>query len=656
MAWPSRTPLILALLIGAALLTVTGFATRAALAEPPPRDRNAFAGSNTCLSCHADHHASWKRTYHRTMTQEASAKSVQGKFDGQVVRAWGVDIRPVQKDGEYFFEYLKADGEVAQRVRLDRTVGSHRYQQYLSKDNDGRYARMHLIWHMGDQRWVHYNGAFLYDDHQGFNQHAAVWNPNCIFCHNTGVNPNITNEPEILQRLQQGERFNFINAAHWDSKVAELGIACETCHGPGATHAAANRNPVRRYWLHLTKQGDPTITNPKKLVPARSAEVCGQCHGQRQPARIDKAVDWLRQGPSYRSGDVLAEHVTLVSPETPSPGDPDLFRLRFWKDGTPRLSAYEMQGLVQSTCYTRGGATCIGCHEAHGGDPAGMIEPANREGAACVSCHANAAALPAHAAHAKASPTTNCVDCHMPKMVYGVMEIHRSHRIVSPDPLAAARNQQPDACTGCHGNRSADWAAQSIATWRGESASELVCEEIIGRASREGASSTDLRPGHPWPGESGRGEQCSSKRSTALPENLKQLFEGDPVQRAVAAKLAGIDKSALGNPERAAQLPLLFAAMEDGYPAVRRFAQQSARVSAERLGLPSLMTALDRFDFIGTPGERATALQAIRAAAPKPLPVVDTLGGLLAADGSADAAALATLRKQADTTAINIGE
>lgn len=618
MAWPSRTPLILALVIGAALLTATGFATRAALAEPPPRDSDAFAGSNSCLSCHADHHASWKRTYHRTMTQEASSKSVQGRFDGQVVRAWGVDVRPVQKDGEYFFEYLKADGTLAQRVKLDRTVGSHRYQQYLSKDADGRYARMHLIWHNGDARWVHYNGAFLYDDAQGFNQHAAVWNPNCIFCHNTGVNPNITNEAEIMQRLRQGERFNFINAAHWDSKVAELGIACETCHGPGATHAEANRNPLRRYWLHLSKQGDPTITNPRKLIPARSAEVCGQCHGQRQPARIDKAVDWLRQGPSYRSGDVLADHVTLVSPATPSPGDPDLFRLRFWKDGTPRLSAYEMQGLVQSTCYTKGGATCIGCHEAHGGDPAGMIEPANREGASCVSCHANAAALPAHAAHAKASPATNCVDCHMPKMVYGVMEIHRSHRIVSPDPLAAARHQQPDACTGCHGNRSADWAAQSIAAWRGGTA--------------------------------------AVKRDAGLPENLKQLFEGDPVQRAVAAKLAGIGKSALGNSERAAQLPLLFAAMEDGYPAVRRFAQQSARVSAERLGLPPLVTALNRFDFIGTDNERAAALRAIRAAAPMPAPATDTLGGLLAADGSADAAMLATLRKQADTTAINIGE
>ncbi len=617
-----RRSIILALVfLALSLLALGGWGVRAvqqSIETPATRDRNGFVGSNTCLSCHADHHASWSKTYHRTMTQEATPLSVEGHFDGKVVKAWGVDIRPVQRDGGYYFEYLKPDGSLAQSVKLERTVGSHRYQQYLSRDADGRYARMHLIWHNGDQRWVHYNGAFLYDDAQGFNQHAAVWNPNCIFCHNTGINPGITNEDALLQRLMAGERFNYLNAAHWNSTVAELGIACEACHGPGSTHAAANRNPLRRYWLHLTHRGDPSIINPRRLTPERSAEVCGQCHGQRQPVQLERATDWLRTGPTYRAGDVLAQHVALVHQDTSSVGaDPNLFRQRFWQDGTPRLSAYELQALQQSTCYLNGGATCIGCHEAHGGTPAGMITEPNREGAMCSSCHQNAAAIPAHAAHVKASPTTNCVDCHMPKMVYGVMEIHRTHRIRAPDPLAAAAKQQPDACTGCHGNRSASWAADAMALWNGVATVPSV---------------------------------------TQMPENLRQLFAGDPVQRAVAAKLAGSEKSALNNAERAAQLPLLFAAMEDGYPAVRRFAQQSANQSTKQLALPALAAQLKSFDFIGPASERASALVAIRAAAPLPTSAIDLLGGLLKADGSTDTSLLATLRRQADITAINIGE
>lgn len=612
-------PFLACALAALLLLGFGGWWVWDARAAPPERDRTAFVGSKTCLSCHADHHASWKRTYHRTMTQEASRQSVQGAFDGTVVNAWGVAVRPVQREGKYLFEYLHPNTKAVQAtVEVARTVGSHRYQQYLSKDADGRYARMHLIWHIGDQRWVHYNGAFLYDDAQGFNQHAAVWNPNCIFCHNTGVKPGIANEDALLKRAMQGERFNYLNAAHWESEVAELGIACESCHGPGATHADANRNPLRRYALHFSDAPDQTITNPQRLAGDRADEVCGQCHGQRTPAKLEMASEWLRNGPSYRPGDVLAEHVSLVNADTPVPtGDADLFRLRFWKDGTPRLSAYEMQGHLQSACTTQGEASCIGCHEAHGGTPAGMITEANRAGASCIGCHQDADALPAHAAHARVSPTTNCVDCHMPKMVYGVMEIHRTHRIRAPDPLVAASNQQPDACTTCHGNQSAQWAADAITTWRGEAVPETT---------------------------------------PAMPENLYQLFGGDPVQRAVAAKLAGSHKSALSRAERAAQLPLLFAAMEDGYPAVRRFAQQSARVSAEKLALPQLASALQGFDFIGPAAERAASLQAIRSAAPATTAASDALGGFLKPDGSANTVLLDSLRAQADTTAINIGE
>ena len=38
----------------------------------------------------------------------------------------------------------------------------------------------------------------------------------------------------------------------WDSKVAEFGIACEACHSEGREHIDANRNPLRRFKIHLT--------------------------------------------------------------------------------------------------------------------------------------------------------------------------------------------------------------------------------------------------------------------------------------------------------------------------------------------------------------------------------------------------------------------
>ena len=117
----------LALLFGLAACAPDNAATRA---ENPDFD---WAGSGSCYSCHEGRHASWARTYHRTMTQEATAEAVVGAFDGQVVEYGEQRIRPVERDGQYLFEYLDADDRVMGRAEIKRTVGSHRYQQYLAQ-------------------------------------------------------------------------------------------------------------------------------------------------------------------------------------------------------------------------------------------------------------------------------------------------------------------------------------------------------------------------------------------------------------------------------------------------------------------------------------------------------------------------------------------
>ena len=47
--------------------------------------RSGYADENylksaDCRSCHEDHYASWARTYHSRMTQDAGPKKVQGDF------------------------------------------------------------------------------------------------------------------------------------------------------------------------------------------------------------------------------------------------------------------------------------------------------------------------------------------------------------------------------------------------------------------------------------------------------------------------------------------------------------------------------------------------------------------------------------------------
>ncbi len=56
-----------------------------------------------------------------------------------------------------------------------------------------------------------------------------------------------------------------------DTRLGEMGIGCESCHGPGLEHAEANADPLRRYVLHLDGKSDSTMVNPGRLSVRVSA-------------------------------------------------------------------------------------------------------------------------------------------------------------------------------------------------------------------------------------------------------------------------------------------------------------------------------------------------------------------------------------------------
>src|SRR5690606_39548391 len=83
-------------------------------------------------------------------------------------------------------------------------------------------------------------------------------------------------------------------------RIAELGIACEACHGPGGAHVARMQGPLARYAAHLGMSDDLGVVDPRDLPPERSAHVCGQCHSVftfRDPEDVSR---WRREG--YATG------------------------------------------------------------------------------------------------------------------------------------------------------------------------------------------------------------------------------------------------------------------------------------------------------------------------------------------------------------------
>jgi len=584
-------------------------------AQPWIHRTDDFVGSQTCRTCHLDHHDSWERTYHRTMTQRVTPETIQGAFDGREVRYEGQTARVFRDGDRYFFELPDAQGRREAEVVL--AVGSRRYQQYFEREQHDEgfiFRRLPFLWHIDEQRWLHLNTVFLGPDDANWNKARARWNDNCVFCHNTGARPGETH------RVSSGGQRQF------NSEVAELGIACESCHGPGRRHAESERSPVGRYTTYAGKRSTRDIVNPAELEPQREIEVCGQCHGQRLPVDRAHLAAWLQTGPTYRSGNDLTDHVIPVVRTTPSPTEqiPDLFKLRFWNDGTPRLSAYEYQGIAMSACHAEGTLKCGSCHTMHGGDPKGMIEPEMRGDAACTSCHTKIAQdIRSHTGHVETSSGSRCLDCHMPRIVYGILEVHRSHFIEIPDAARDAETGRPNACTLCHLDRSLLWAARES-------------RRIWGDAFRDPLHRFDRAP-------------------LELPDATTSLLAGDAVQRVVFASAAGRPGSDLTPAEKTDMRVALAVATGDGYPSVRWTARRSL-LALEREWDTGLSSLLADWDHTAASTRTDMAYDLLDRMASSAPPIEGAPSVLLLPDGSINMERILALLDLQEDRVIDIGE
>lgn len=560
MATPARKHLRWPLAAGAlvvAVLAIGAFAMARydPVGPAPPggfgalRAEAAYLTSDGCASCHRNRLASWQRTFHRTMTQTASEQAVRAPFDGRTLDWLGVLSIP-RRTSEGGFEIETshpATGE-HQRFPVAMTVGSRRMQQYVTRMGD-RHVRLPVAYSIAEQRWFHLSEAFFHADGEPFHANTTVWDLNCIFCHNVKARPGLDLSSRVAADLGPPAKIA--------ASVAEQGIACEACHGPGGEHARRMRSPLRRVAFDWSGAADPTIVHPARLDPRRSTQVCGHCHGQRVPVVPEQIREILSTGDPFTPGEDLGRYFAPVTAET-RVGDYS-FAPRFWADGSPRLTAYEYQGLLRSRCFTEGEMSCLSCHAMHAGDPHGQLRPDRPGDAMCTQCHSAGYAgepLAAHTHHAPESAGSRCTACHMPPVVYGIMSWHPTHEIVSPDPRRAAGFRMPDACTLCHAGRSRRWAAEQTETW--------------------------------WPGAQRGG---GPRELPEEPEMARALFAGDVVYRTLAAHALGRP-----SPEREAAraaVPLLAQLLIDPFPNVRRTARLSLVGLLSRGDLPWALDPLD---------------------------------------------------------------
>ena len=124
-----------------------------AVSLPTETTEGGFVSSKACRSCHPDEHASWHRSYHRSMTQVADEQSVFAPFDHIESSALGRKYQLERRDGEFGINMVDPDLELAHsvggsdpqdipnplRVSLPvvMTTGSHHLQGYWVPSQKG---------------------------------------------------------------------------------------------------------------------------------------------------------------------------------------------------------------------------------------------------------------------------------------------------------------------------------------------------------------------------------------------------------------------------------------------------------------------------------------------------------------------------------------
>ncbi|NQZ98353.1 MAG: C cytochrome precursor [Myxococcales bacterium] len=449
------------------LVTLLAFTTAAADGDrlhpdlrPIEVDHDGYVSSDACRSCHPSQHDSWHDSYHRSMTQLATPEAVVAPFDGIGLQLDGSTYQLQRRGDEFWVVIDRPPGSDGVRPRVERpivlTTGSHHFQTYWIPTGRARELRLlELCYYITEQRWIPMNALPLapLGNQQTTFQGEGRWNKTCNRCHATGALPRI------------------LEAGGIDTQVAEFGIACEACHGPGREHVERNRDPSRRYQLHLSDATDSSIVNPRKLPQEASNQVCGQCHSIFDFHDRAERSRWANRGFAYRPGDDLHASRKVLSYDTAPP----IYRItKFWSDGDVRVNGREYNSLRDSPCYRGGEITCLSCHEMHavraGPTPrddwlddqliAGM-----RGDAACLQCHAEFAEperLVGHTHHAPESAGSRCMDCHMPHTAWGLHKATRSHAVSSPDVSATLATGRPNACNLCHLDKSLGWTATHL--------------------------------------------------------------------------------------------------------------------------------------------------------------------------------------------------
>lgn len=432
-----RWPIVfVGLLIALAGLTWWRFYGRPAVTLDDPSGYSSVEPSYVdglqCASCHALQYEAWTGSHHDLAMQVASKETVLGDFNDARFTHFGVSSRFFMRDDRFFVNTEGPDGKPSD-FEIKYTFGVDPLQQYLVELPGGRVQCLQVAWDKEKRRWFHLqpDERITPDDPLHWTGRYQNWNSRCADCHSVDVRKNYDLESDT-----------------YDTQWAEIDVNCQACHGPGSEHVQWATGERRK--AHPNGRWGLTVgLNAEE--PQHEIETCAPCHARRH-----------RVAAGDRPGDSLMDNYVVAT----------LREGLYHADGQILDEVYEYGSFVQSKMYHRG-VRCTDCHNPH------SLKLVAEGNAVCVQCHQPAGNdrfptlqrkrydAPEHHFHSAESEGARCTSCHMPVKTYMVIDARHDHSLRIPRPDLSASLGTPNACTGCHTDRSAEWAAGAVVQWYG---------------------------------------------------------------------------------------------------------------------------------------------------------------------------------------------
>ncbi len=410
--------------------------------------KSTFIGSESCKACHQEAFKDWKGSHHDLAMQVADSVSVLGNFNNKTVLFKDIKTSFFKKGNDFYVNTEGHDGKYTD-FKIEYTFGVTPLQQYLVKFDNGEYQCLTAAWDSVKNEWFSLLQPDI-DINHGDRLHwtgsAMSWNMMCADCHSTNLHKNYDSKTDT-----------------YDTTFSIINVSCEACHGAASEHEI--------FYQNKNNGTPPKMYMHTEMESIELVDKCARCHSRR--SQVTKYFDYKGGYMDHYLPSLLVEGLYEI-------------------DGQISDEVYVYGSFIQSKMY-HNGVSCKDCHNVH------SLKLKKLGNDLCMTCHEPKYNTESHHFHPNNTEGAQCINCHMTGRTYMGNDFRRDHSFRVPRPDQSVKYDTPNACIGCHKDKSDEWAAKVVVDKFGSERADHFSDHLLKGYFEDPSAFEILMANHDYP-------------------------------------------------------------------------------------------------------------------------------------------------------------